>query len=312
MNLISTVINIEIMKKILSITLMILLSIGLAKAQKSNPKYTISPAKFTAEDAITITVDLTGTTLATKGQIYIYAFNQAGPGLYNDFCADQSGAKMTNEGSNKWSFKLTLTNYFNATPAKIGTTFGFLFKASQASGCGQDANQSVDFSTTIESLVFSPSVFRVFPNKFTQDDIVTFYMDKNLLDPSKTALKSATEIYVFTDIDYIKPDGTGGYFQISQFCEPVSTTDGNYYTGQTTVADNLALKAKDEGNGLFAWTIVPSKFFKIGDTTSPKFPPAGSKITKIKVHFRTRLSPYCPGTVGDAGSLGDNFGIPFQ
>ncbi|HEX7366706.1 MAG TPA: hypothetical protein VF273_06410 [Pelobium sp.] len=300
------------MKKILSVLLILLVSAGLAKAQKANPTFTISPAKFTAEDLITITVDVTGTSLATKGQLYIYAFNQAGPGLYNDFCSDQSGAKMTDEGGNKWSYKLTLTNYFNATPAKIGTTFGFLFKASQAGGCGQDANQSVDFSATIESLVYAPNVFRIFPNKFTQDDIVTFYMDKKLLDPSKTALKNATEVYVFTDVDYMRPDGSTGNFQVSQYCEPLNTSDGSYYTGQTTVADNIALKAKDEGNGLFSWTIVPAKFFRIGDTSSPKFPPAGSKIIKIKVHFRTRLSPYCPGTVGDAGSLGDKFGIPFQ
>lgn len=41
-----------------------------------------------------------------------------------------------------------------------------------------------------------------------------------------------------------------------------------------------------------------------------KFPPAGSRITKIKVHFKTRLSPYCPFTTRDSGSLGDSFGFP--
>ena len=123
-------------------------------------------------------------------------------------------------------------------------------------------------------------------------------------------MKAATDVYVYTDIDYVKPDGTGGYFQVSQYCEPLNTGDGNFYTGMTTVADNVALKAKDFGNGLFGWTILPSKFFRIGDPASNKFPPAGSRITKIKVHFRTRLSPYCPGTVGDSGSLGDNFGFP--
>ena len=83
----------------------------------------------------------------------------------------------------------------------------------------------------------------------------------------------------------------------------------NFYPGYTSVSDNVALKAKNYGNGLFGWSIVPSKFYRIGDVGS-KFPPAGSKITKIKVHFRTRLSPYCPFTTGDSGSLGDNFGFP--
>jgi hypothetical protein len=298
------------MKNILNTFLVLLFSIGLAKAQATA---TINPSRFTAEDRITITLDLSNVTLGDAGEdVFIWGFV---PGCCGSPLNDQNGfgwgnsnpaAKLTPIGGKKFTYTLTPTAYMNKTAAQIGSQFGFLAKNQSGS------KQTSDFTFPVDPLTFTPSVFRVFPGKFTQDDIVTFFMDKNLLDPSKTALKTATEVYAFTDIDYVKPDGSTGYFQISQYCEPLNTGDGNFYTGQTTVADNVALKAKDEGNGLFSLTMVPSKFFKIGDTSSPKFPPAGSKITKIKVHFRTRLSPYCPGTVGDAGSLGDNFGFPLN
>ncbi|MFC4262117.1 hypothetical protein ACFOWM_04475 [Ferruginibacter yonginensis] len=294
------------MKKIVSLLAVVIASItGFAQTA------TVSPANFTAEDQITITFDLNGVQLGNNGEdVYIWGFV---PGCCGSPLNDQGGfgfgnsnplAKCTALGGKKYSFTLTPTQYMNKTAAEIGAQFGCLAKNQNGS------RQTQDFVFAVDPLTFTPSVFRPFPSKFTQDDVVTFYLDKNLLDPSKTALKAATEVYVFTDIDYVRPNGTTGYFQVSQYCEPLNTSDGNYYPGQTTTADNPALKAKDFGNGLFGWTIVPSKFFRIGDTGSPLFPPAGSRITRIKVHFRTRLSPYCPFTSGDSGSLGDNFGFP--
>lgn len=273
---------------------------------------TVSPTSFTAEDQITITFDLTGTTLGAGAEdVYIWGFV---PGCCGSPLNDQNGfgfgnsnplAKCTRIGTTqRFTFTLTPTTYMNRTAAQIGAQFGCLAKNQNGS------KQTGDFTFPVDPLTFTNTAFRPFPSKFTQDDVVTFFMDKNLLNASKVALKAATEVYVFTDIDYVRPNGTTGYFQVSQYCEPLNTGDGNYYPGQTTTADNVALKARDFGNGLFGWTILPSKFFRIGDSGSNLFPPAGSKITRIKVHFRTRLSPYCPGTVGDSGSLGDNFGFP--
>ncbi len=294
------------MKKILIIIAFIAASIS-SFAQTAS----VSPTNFTAEDQITITVNLSSATWGNPGEdVYIWGFV---PGCCGSPLNDQGGfgwgnsnplAKFTRVGTSKiFTYTLTPTTYMNRTAAQIGSTFGFLAKNQNGS------RQTGDFSFAVEPLTFTPNVFRPFPAKFTQDDVVTFFMDKNLLPANRVALKNATEVYVYTDIDYVKPDGTTGYFQVSQYCEPVNTGDGNFYTGQTTVFDNAALKAKDYGNGIYGWTILPSKFFRIGDV-GPKFPPAGSIITRIKVHFRTRLSPYCPGTVGDSGSLGDNFGFP--
>lgn len=293
------------MKKILLI-LTILCSSIISFGQTA----TVSPSTFTAEDQITITFDLNGTTLGDGGEdIYIWGFV---PGCCGSPLNDQGGfgfgnsnplAKCTALGGKRYSYTLTPTTYMNKTAAEIGAQFGFLAKNQNGS------KQTGDFNFPVDPLTFTNTVFRAFPSKFTQDDVVTFFLDKNLLDPSKTALKAATEVYAYTDIDYVRPDGSNGFFQVSQYCEPLDMGSGDFYTGQTTVADNPALKAKDYGNGLFGWTIVPSKFFRVGDAGSSKFPPAGSRITRIKVHFRTRLSPYCPFTTGDAGSLGDNFGF---
>ncbi len=294
------------MKKILFLMSMVLAG-SFAFAQTAS----VSPSAFTAEDQITITFDLTGQSLGSGGEdVYIWGFV---PGCCGSPLNDQNGfgfgnsnpvAKCTRIGtSQKFTYTLTPTTYMNKTAAQIGAQFGCLAKNQNGS------KQTADFTFAVDPLTFTPSVFRAFPSKFTQDDVVTFFLDKKLLDASKSALKAATEIYAYTDIDYVKPDGSGGFFQVSQYCEPLDMGDGNYYPGQTTTADNVALKAKDFGNGLYGWTIIPSKFFRIGDV-GPKFPPAGSRITKIKVHFRTRLSPYCPFTTGDSGSLGDSFGFP--
>lgn len=296
------------MKKILFLLTILVASLtGFSQATA-----TISPSSFTAEDQITITFDLTGQALGSNNEdVYIWGFV---PGCCGSPLNDQGGfgwgnsnpaARLTRIGTTqRFTYTLTPTTYMNRTAAQIGAQFGFLAKNQNGS-----RQTNPDFIFAVDPLTFTPSVFRPFPSKFTQDDVVTFFMDKNLLDASKVALKAATEVYVYTDIDYVKPDGTGGYFQTSQYCEPLNTGDGNFYPGQTTTADNIALKAKDYGNGLFGWTIVPSKFFRVGDPASNKFPPAGSRITRIKVHFRTRLSPYCPFTTGDSGSLGDNFGF---
>ena len=295
------------MKKIL-LLISILFAGSFAFAQTAS----VSPSSFTAEDQITITFDLTGKDLGSGGEdVYIWGFV---PGCCGSPLNDQGGfgwgnsnpaAKCTRIGtSQKFTYTLTPTSYMNKTAAQIGAQFGFLAKNQNGS------RQTQDFTFPVDPLTFNPSVFRPFPSKFTQDDVVTFFMDKKLLDASKVALKAATDVYVYTDIDYVKPDGSGGFFQVSQFCEPLDMGSGDYYPGQTTVADNVSLKAKDFGNGLFGWTIIPAKFYRIGDPASSKFPPAGSRITKIKVHFRTRLSPYCPFTSGDSGSLGDNFGFP--
>lgn len=293
------------MKKIL-----ILIVFAFATFNSFAQTASINPGRFTAEDQIVITIDLNGVALGDAGEdVYLWGFV---PGCCGSPLNDQGGfgwgnsnpaAKLTPIGGKKYTYTITPTIYMDKTAAQIGGTFGFLAKNQSGS------RQTSDFTFPVDPLTYTPSVFRSFPSKFTQDDVVTFYMDKSLLDPSKVALKAATEVYVYTDVDYVKPDGTNGNFQVSQYCEPLNTNDGNFYTGQTTVADNVALKAKDYGNGLFGWTILPSKFFRIGDT-GPKFPVAGSKITKIKVHFRTKLSPYCPGTVGDSGSLGDNYSFP--
>ena len=292
------------MKKILILLTVLVASLnGFSQATAS-----VNPLNFTAEDQITITFDLTNANFGSLGEdVYIWGFVGliGSPVNGGNFGNSTPAAQCTRIGtSKKFTYTLTPTTYMNLTAAQIGAQFGCLAKNQNGS------KQTGDFNFPVDPLTFTPSVFRPFPSKFTQDDVVTFFMDKNLLDASKVALKATTEVYVYTDIDYTKPDGSGGYFQVSQYCEPLNTGDGNFYPGQTTTADNIALKAKDFGNGLFGWTIVPSKFFRIGDPASNKFPPAGSKITKIKVHFRTRLSPYCPGTVGDSGSLGDNFGFP--
>ena len=298
------------MKKILFLITVLVASLnGFSQATAS-----VSPSSFTAEDQITITFDLTGQALGSGNEdVYIWGFV---PGCCGSPLNDQGGfgwgnsnpaAKLTRIGtSQKFTYTLTPTTYMNKTAAQIGAQFGFLAKNQNGS------RQTGDFTFPVDPLTFTASVFRPFPSKFTQDDVVTFFLDKSLLGTDKTVLKAATEIYAYTDINFTRPDGTTGFFQLSQYGEPVDVTDGNYFPGQTTVADNPLLKAKDFGNGIFGLTMVPSRLYRVGEVGNPKAPPAGSKITSIKIQFRSRFNPYGPqgNSAGNAANGGDQFSFP--
>lgn len=161
------------MKKILYF--IFLISAGLtAKAQ--NPSF--SPSSYTAEDEITLTIDVTGTGMAGAAEAYIWIFSNPGlsggaDGVTNGSWTNSSnGAKMTAAGTNKWTFKFTSTTMFGQSPAQL-KSFGFLVKKKDGSA------QSPDYKPFFfDPLVFTPTMLRIFPAKVGSDDVVTMNFDK--------------------------------------------------------------------------------------------------------------------------------------
>jgi hypothetical protein len=143
---------------------------------------TISPATFTAEDEVTIRIDLTGTPVAASPQPYIWIWCETNSGGGNDGITNgtwgnsSDAAKWTRVGAtgNVWEFKFIGTVMFNRTPGEL-KQFGFLAKCKDGS-CQTPDQKWFKF----DPLTFIEGEFRGFPAKAAQNDVVTVYHKKSL------------------------------------------------------------------------------------------------------------------------------------
>lgn len=143
-------------------------------------KVVFSPASFTAEDEVTITLDVTGTPLAGQSDVYIWMFSNDGigggvNGVNNGvWTASSELAKMTSAGGNIFTYKFVGTTAFGQSPAEL-INFGFLGKTKDG------GKQTPDYKPyKFDPLVFIPSQFRVFPAKMDYTDVATVYFHQDL------------------------------------------------------------------------------------------------------------------------------------
>jgi hypothetical protein len=221
---------------------------------QSSAQVSFSPTVFTAEDEVTITVDVTGTPMAGKTEAYIWIFSNptAGSGTSKDGIVNGAWTnsnvtgKMTPAGTNKWSFKFVGTTMFNQTPAEL-KEFGFLVKAKNGSD-----GQTPDYKPyKFDPLIFVPSVFRVFPSKVGQDDVITLNFDQTL------AATITEERMTATTVSLVFLDQTG-----------------------TQIGTTQTVNAKSGGNKLWMASFIPTRLVTV---------PAGKKIEKIKYKFNGTL-----------------------
>lgn len=144
--------------------------------QAQNPSF--SPSSFTAEDEVTLTVDVTGTGMAGATDAYLWIFSNpdiggGADGVTNGSWTNSStAAKMTPAGPNKFTFKFIGTTMFGQTPAQL-KSFGFLLKKKDGSA------QTPDYKPYFfDPLIFVPSLARVFPSKVDVDDVITVNFDQ--------------------------------------------------------------------------------------------------------------------------------------
>jgi hypothetical protein len=169
------------MKKLLA-CIYFLLGAGAMYAQ---PTYTVSPPTFTAEDEVTITVDVTGTTLAGHtGDVWMWAWVAEGcsascdaPSNVNPAGgASSANAKMTRVSANVYSIKIVPSAFYAKPPSEIRKIGLKLKSADWADGKQSDT----DVLINVEPLVFTPKVNRIFPTKVTRNDVVTLYLDQSV------------------------------------------------------------------------------------------------------------------------------------
>ncbi len=160
-----------------------------------NAQVTISPSSFTAEDQITVTVDVTGTGLAGSAEAYIWLWGNSGDSpLNSSWTNSPAAAQMTPAGTNKWSFTFTPTIMWGLPPVSL-TRFNFLVKKKDGSA------QTSDFGPYFyDPLVFIPSKLRVFPAKVDQNDVVTINFDRSLGEnPNEQRMTPATATITMYD-----------------------------------------------------------------------------------------------------------------
>lgn len=143
---------------------------------------TIIPATFTAEDEVTVRIDLTGTPVAASPQPYLWIWCETNSGGGNDgitngtWGSSSESAKLTRVGAtgNVWEIKFIGTTMFNRTPGEL-KQFGFLIK------CKDGSCQTTDQKWfKFDPLIFIEGEFRNFPAKVAQNDVITVYHNKSL------------------------------------------------------------------------------------------------------------------------------------
>lgn len=251
------------MKNILKILLLALLPLA-ANAQT----VTTSPAVFTAEDEVTITVNVTGTRLeGYSGDVWMWSWLAEGCTTNCDAPTniDPAGgentdaAKMTRDAEDPDVYSITLVpvDFFGKAPSEIGAIGIKLKSRSWTDGIESDN----DIVIAVQPLIYIPSEYRTFPVKFTDEDVVTLFFDQNLT--SSSGMKSVTEVYAYLFISGQNADGTD--FQ------DVPRTQWS------DVGSSPELKLTDRGDGIHSLSLIPEVFFDVTE---------GATITKISCIFR--------------------------
>lgn len=237
------------MKIIYSLITLFLLMFGL----DANAQVTFSPAVFTAEDEITLTVDVTATPMAGQAEAYIWSFSNptSGSGPQRDGTSNGSwtnsnaSGKMTSAGTDKWSYKFTGTILFGLTPAEL-KEFGFLVKSKDG------AKQTPDYKPfKFDPLVFTPTKLRIFPSIVDMDDVVSINFDRSLganTDEQRMTASTAT---------------------IKMFDE-----------AGTKVGSDLTINVKKTGENIWAGSFLGTKSFT---------PAAGHQLAKFKYTFNGKV-----------------------
>ncbi|MBK8608805.1 MAG: hypothetical protein IPL84_02330 [Chitinophagaceae bacterium] len=232
------------MKQLLYLLLFIFSGFAV-KAQ--NPSF--SPSSFTAEDEVTIYIDVTGTGMAGVTDAYLWIFSNPGlsggaDGVTNgSWTNSNEAAKLTPNGPNKFTYKFTGTTMFGQTPAQL-KSFGFLLK--KKDGSAQTADYKPYF---FDPLIFVPSMTRVFPSKVDKDDVVSVNFDQAYaVVPNDQRMTPTT----FTVTMYDDMGNTVG----SAISWPLSKTNATIWSGSfipdasfTPAAGRKLMKFKYKFNG---------------------------------------------------------------
>jgi hypothetical protein len=236
----------------------------------AQPTYSVNPPVFTAEDEITLTVNVANTSLANYGgNVWIWSWIAQGcsascdaPTNINPASSPGADAALMTRDSdnpNVYSITLVLQDFFGKAPAEI-QKFGLKLK-SQDWGDGKQTDSDIVIS--VQPLVFTASVNRVFPSKVGRNDVVSLYLHQP--EASSPALK----------------------YQVGSFSVEVKAYDAEgAQVGSTIIKD-----AVNKGSGVHVLRIVPTHNFGV------------STMTKVTYQFISKVNSDVKSDVFEAAFL---------
>ncbi|SFC12371.1 hypothetical protein SAMN05421780_1035 [Flexibacter flexilis DSM 6793] len=223
---------------------------------------TTAPSSFTGQDQVKISIDVTGTAVDGIEPLYLWTWSPAEPpGGNGTWTSSNETMKLTKEATNIWSITMVPSQYYGVPPAKI-SQIAFLVKAKD--GSGSPEKKTKDLSVPVDAVTYKDTVTRVFPTKFTDNDVVAFYYNRTLDKSNTMKALGADDVYMYAEARVKNAAGTESQKVIVSKSQ-VGTVD--------------ALKATSVSNDLFRLRMIPRKFFNIAD---------GEHITQIKVQFRSK------------------------
>ncbi|MCO4294392.1 hypothetical protein NF867_16140 [Solitalea sp. MAHUQ-68] len=209
------------------LTLILLLICNILSAQT----LTISPTSYTAEDEVTLRIDVTGSPLEGIEPAYLWLWSNAGDCLTNGGWGSSSDAnKLIKISTNVWEYKFVGTAAFGKSPSEL-QWFGCLVKTKDGS------KQTKDFKpNNFDPLVFTATQFRAFPAKVSQSDVITLNFDQSLADNSDAARMTPQTI-------------------------SIKALDES---GNMIDTEKRDLPVKNSGNKIFSYSFIPTQLFSAG------------------------------------------------
>jgi len=144
---------------------------------------TFDPAQFTAEDLVTMTVDLTACpTFVAGSDAYLWSWiTGVGDHPGNGEWSNSSEANtLTNNGDGTYTFVFqpTIAESFGVSPSQL-KEFGLLLKLKDGSW------QTNDITVKVTPLEFVDEIGRTFPASVSINDIITVYLNQAIAsDPA--------------------------------------------------------------------------------------------------------------------------------
>ncbi|MEQ8903969.1 hypothetical protein [Ekhidna sp.] len=213
---------------------------------------TIEPEEWLPCDEITITIDITEgdceKLINDPGPLYLWTWkpkeSRAAEFANGQWNNSNEELKMTNVGSNLWSYTMVPTEFYGVDASVIyAEGFAMLVKKKDGGGGGDCSAGGGEFKTSDYTLLIPPPFesAKLFarPKAVFSNDIFNFYYDNS--EEEKVSMQNLNEVYVYASAF------AGGVEY------PISTMEN--------VGSNPALKMTNLGNGQFIFSVIPDDFF---------------------------------------------------